>query len=101
MFGLEKLFKPTTDYKLLVQQGAIIIDVRSAAEFAGGHVSGARNISLDQLNSRIKELQKLNTPIVTCCQSGARSAMAARLLKSAGMTAYNAGPWYSLQKQLA
>jgi phage shock protein E len=101
MFGLEKLFKPATDYKLLLQQGAIVIDVRSAAEFAGGHVSGARNISLDQLNSRLKELQKLNKPIVTCCQSGARSAMAARLLKSAGITTYNAGPWHSLQKQLA
>ncbi len=101
MFGLEKLFKPKTDYKLLLQQGAIVIDVRSAAEYAGGHVTGARNISLDQLNSRVKELQKLNKPIITCCQSGARSAMAARILISAGIAAYNGGGWYSLQKQLA
>ena len=100
MFGLEKLFKPTTGYKSLLQEGAIVIDVRSAAELDGGHVSGARNICLDQLNSRLKELQKLNTPIITCCQSGARSAMAAQILKSAGTTAYNAGPWHSLQKQL-
>lgn len=101
MFGLEKFFKSKTDYPLLLQQGAVIIDVRTAAEYAGGHITGARNISLDQLSSRVKELQKLNKPIITCCQSGARSAMAARILKSAGITAYNGGGWYSLQKKLS
>ena len=101
MFGLERFFKPKNDLKLLVRQGAIVVDVRSAAEFAGGHVTGARNISLDQVTNRLKELQKLNKPIIACCQSGARSAMAARIMKSAGITAYNGGPWHSLQKQLA
>lgn len=101
MFGLERFFKPKNDLKLLVQQGAIVVDVRSAAEFAGGHVNGARNISLELVKSRTKELQQLNKPVITCCLSGARSAMAARILQSAGIAAYNGGAWHSLQKQLA
>lgn len=101
MFGLEKLFKPKPDYKLLVQQGAIIVDVRSAGEFAGGHVKGAKNISLELVNSRLKELQQLKKPVITCCRSGVRSAMAARILKATGITVYNGGPWDLLQQQLA
>ena len=76
MFGLEKLFKPKTDFKSLVQQGAVIVDVRTATEFAGGHINGAKNVSLDKVPQRIKELQQLNKPVITCCHSGARSAVA-------------------------
>ena len=101
MFGLEKLFAPKTDYKALLQQGAIIVDVRSAAEFAGGHVKDARNIGLEQVNAQAAALKKLNKPVITCCRSGARSAMATRMLKTAGIEVYNAGPWTSLQKQLS
>lgn len=100
MFGLEKLFGPKTDFKALMAKGAVIVDVRTRGEYADGHIKGSRNISLDQLGSKIKELQQLKRPIITCCRSGARSGMAVRTLKSAGLEAYNGGPWSSLQQKI-
>ena len=45
---LKRLFK-TTNYKELLEQGAIIIDVRSEAEYKRGHIKGAQNIPLQKL----------------------------------------------------
>ena len=101
MFGLEKLFGPKTDYKALLKNGAVIVDVRSAAEFNSGHIKGARNISVELVQSRIKELLQLKKPIITCCASGVRSGMAARILKSAGIEAYNGGSWGGLQSKIS
>jgi phage shock protein E len=101
MFGLGKLFGPKTDYKTLLKNGALIVDVRSAAEFNGGHIKGARNISVELVQSRVKELLQLKKPIITCCASGVRSGMAARILKSAGIEAYNGGSWSGLQSKIS
>jgi phage shock protein E len=100
MFGLSKLFGPKTDFSLLVKSGAVIIDVRTAGEFAEGHIRGAKNISLDKIQSSVASIKKLNKPVIACCRSGARSSMAVRFLKGAGIDAYNGGPWTALQNQL-
>ena len=77
----------------LMQQGAQIIDVRSPGEFASGSSKGSINIPLDQLEMQLNKLDK-NRPIVLCCASGARSGMAAMILKKNGFTnVVNAGPW--------
>jgi rhodanese-related sulfurtransferase len=77
----------------LVGQGGRLVDVRSPAEFAGGHVDGALNIPVGELATRSAELRPTDRPIVLYCASGARSAMAARTLRSAGFTkVYNLGP---------
>ena len=70
----------------LINRGkSTILDVRSAAEFAGGHLPGAKNIPLAELASRIGELDKMKSKsIVVVCQSGARSARAAGVLGKAG-----------------
>ncbi|WP_092556164.1 rhodanese-like domain-containing protein [Herbiconiux ginsengi] len=65
--------------------GAILIDVRSAREFANGHAPAARNIPLEQIAGRAHELPN-DAPIVTICHSGARSAIAARSLAKHGHT---------------
>ena len=101
MFGLKSLFGPKNNFKSLVQRGAVIVDVRGATEIAGGHIACAKNISLELIPLNIKELKKLNTAIITCCRSGARSAIASRILKKAGIDAYNGGAWELLQKQLS
>lgn len=62
-----------------------VIDVRTAEEFAGGHLRDAKNIPLADLAARIGELDKNKTKtVVLVCQSGARSDKAARQLKAAG-----------------
>ena len=92
---------PHVDYAALVKQGAIILDVRSKGEFAGGHIKGSINISVDQLSSNLNKLKDKNKPIITCCASGMRSASAKSILKSNGYTeVHNGGGWSSLQNKI-
>lgn len=99
MSFLKKLFgisSEKVDLKALVTKGAKIIDVRTAAEFSGGHVNGAINIPLDKISSNIDQIKNYNKPIVLCCASGMRSAQATNQLKQKGIEAYNAGGWKNL-----
>jgi rhodanese-related sulfurtransferase len=79
---------------------AIIIDVRTKAEFAQGAISGSKNIPLQILNSKISDIKKLNRPVIACCASGMRSASAASVLNNHGIEAINGGGWSSLSKKL-
>ncbi len=74
-----------------VEEGALLLDVRTPGEFAGGHLPGAENVPLDALASRLSELPK-DRAIVAYCQSGMRSASAVRLLRREGFDAWNLGP---------
>lgn len=89
------------DYKQLVSEGAIIIDVRTPGEFKSGHIKGAINIPLDQLRSKINDLKKKNKKLITCCRSGSRSGMAKSLLVSSGLDCVNGGPWDSLNRKIS
>lgn len=55
------------------------VDVRSASEYATGHIPGAMNIPMEQIERRIADLLT-ETPIVLICQSGKRARMTAQLL---------------------
>lgn len=97
-----KLFgkKEKPDLAVLIQQGAIILDVRTPQEFKSGHIPGAMNIPVQQLNQQLHRLKK-DKVIITCCASGARSAMARSILKQAGFPeVYNGGSWISLRNQI-
>ena len=100
---LKKLFGvgPKTDFAALVKQGAIILDVRSKGEFAGGHIHGAINIPVDAIKNNLGKLKDKQTPIITCCASGMRSASAKGILLSNGyQQVYNGGSWFSLQNKI-
>lgn len=99
---LKRIFNGTrVDYRELVNSGAIIVDVRSGTEYRAGHIPGSKNFPLDTLQGKLKELKKLNKPVITVCRSGARSGMAKGMLKNAGIVAYNGGPWTSLKSKIA
>jgi phage shock protein E len=68
----------------LVQSGARLVDVRSPDEFAAGHIPGAINIPVQQLEARMHELEPKDGTVVLYCRSGRRSGDAARKLKGAG-----------------
>ena len=74
-----------------VAKGALLLDVRTAGEFAAGCLPGAKNIPVQSLASRLGELAK-DRPIVVYCASGMRSASALSLLKKQGFEAYDLGP---------
>lgn len=96
IFGLGS----TVNYSDLVNNGAIVLDVRSANEFKGGHVKGAKNTPLDELMKHASKIKK-DTVIITCCASGMRSSVAKNTLKSNGFqNVYNGGGWNSLQSKL-
>lgn len=63
-----------------------LVDVRTPAEYAEGHVPGAINIPLDQIQNRLDEFKDLPKPVVAYCRSGSRSGMATAILKGAGIT---------------
>lgn len=103
MFGfLKNLFGGTSvDYAELVKNGAQIIDVRTPAEFNGGHIKGAKNIPLQSLNQNLGKINK-NKPVITCCASGARSAAAKSILQNSGFSeVYNGGGWQSLKSKIS
>ena len=84
----------------LVEQGAVIVDVRTKGEYQTGHVEGSKNIPLDVIQTEAEKLKKLNKPIITVCRSGNRSGMAKSILSAAGIEVYNGGAWTSLKKQI-
>lgn len=100
---LKKIFGlgPSTNYADLVRNGALILDVRSKGEFAGGHIKGAINIPVEALSQNLSKLKDKEKTIITCCASGMRSASAKNILKSHGyMHVYNGGGWSSLQNKI-
>lgn len=65
----------------------LVLDVRSAAEFAEGHIPGAVNIPHDVIGGRVAELGPAGErDIVVYCRSGRRSALAIETLKTAGFS---------------
>ncbi|MGB1588988.1 MAG: rhodanese-like domain-containing protein [Candidatus Poseidoniaceae archaeon] len=80
----------------LIENGALVIDVRSPAEFKSGHWKGAQNIPLQDIQTKLNSLKKKSVPIVACCASGMRSGKAVKIMNSNGIEAYNAGSWRNL-----
>lgn len=70
--------------KDMVARGALVLDVRTPAEFESGHVQGAVNVPVDLLPGRLDELGAKDRPVVLYCRSGGRSARAAAILRQAG-----------------
>jgi rhodanese-related sulfurtransferase len=99
MFGfIKNLFAGNSEeVKELITNGAVIIDVRTPGEFAGGHAAKAVNIPLDTLDKNISKIEKYKKPIVLCCASGMRSARAKGVLVNKGIAnVYDAGSWSNL-----
>ncbi len=83
-----------------VQKGAVILDVRTPAEFKEGHIKGSKNIALQVLNGQVETIKKWNKPVIACCKSGMRSAQATSILKQNGIDCINGGGWNSLENKL-
>ena len=77
------------DAKAIMDSGGpcTILDVRTDGEYNGGHIKGAISIPVDEIEARAeKKLPDKNAVILVYCQSGARSARAARALAGMGYT---------------
>jgi NADPH-dependent 2,4-dienoyl-CoA reductase/sulfur reductase-like enzyme/rhodanese-related sulfurtransferase len=74
-----------------------LLDVRTAQEFANGHIPGAVNIPVDELRSRLQELP-LDRKLAVYCQVGQRGFIATRILVQKGFSAANIGGGYKTYK---
>ncbi len=79
-----------------LDRGAVVVDVRSKAEFAQGHVEGSVNVPLDSVKHKVQKLKNLKKPLILCCASGMRSGSATQILRSEGIECMNGGGWRSL-----
>lgn len=71
----------------LMNQGAILLDVRSQGEFDAGHIRDARHLPQDQVAASAESLKKYKDKVViACCESGMRSGAAARVLRAQGFS---------------
>jgi rhodanese-related sulfurtransferase len=70
---------------LINQKDALVLDVRAPGEFAQGHILNARNVPVEELETRIKELERYKAkPIICACGTGNRSGTAAGILRKHG-----------------
>ncbi len=75
-----------------LDEGAVLVDVRTSEEFNSGYVEGSINIPLQRLDLGAKEKLKNKKQVVLCfCLSGARSSSAVSQFRRLGYTAYNLG----------
>lgn len=77
--------------RLVSDERATLLDVRTPGEFASGHVEGAVNVPVDEVATRLSEIPR-DAPVVVYCRSGARSARAASALHEAGYEVHDVGP---------
>lgn len=70
--------------RLMNREKAVLIDVCEPAEFAAGHVAGARNVPLASLEGHKSLPSNKSLPVLVVCQSGARAARAAAQLRKLG-----------------
>ena len=71
----------------LLNQGAVLVDVRTKAEFDGGHIIDARHVPQEEIAGAGESLKKFKDKVViTCCESGMRSGASARVLQAQGFT---------------
>ncbi len=86
-FAETDVISPKDAATMRVRNKAVIVDVRENDDWNEHHIHGAIHIPLSQLNERLPELERYkNSPVITQCQAGLRSAQAQLILKSAGFS---------------
>lgn len=76
---------PVEAVQLINRRDAVVLDVRDAAEYKSGHITNARHVPEAEIDSRMKELEKIKTkPIIVSCARGNRSMRVAARLRALG-----------------
>jgi len=80
--------------KEALRRGAIVIDIRTAAEFDRGKVPDSINIPVDRININLKRIVQMKRPIIICSNSDSENERVIDVLKANGVTEiYNGGSW--------
>ena len=87
--------------KEALRQGAIVIDIRTAAEFDRGKVRDSINIPVDRININLKRIVQMKRPIIICSSSDSENERVIDVLKANGVKEiYNGGNWTKLWRMM-
>ncbi|HVE51741.1 MAG TPA: rhodanese-like domain-containing protein [Ramlibacter sp.] len=76
---------PEAAVQLINREKAVVVDVSETEEFAGGHITGARNVPVGELEQRLPQLVKNKAlPVILVCPTGARAGRALGVAKTLG-----------------
>ena len=99
-FNLFKKKQNMNEVQEYLEKGAVIIDVRTVAEYNDGHLDGSHNIVLDTIEDAIAQIKSFNKPVITVCRSGARSGVAMEMLSDEDIDVINGGPWQNVDQYI-
>ena len=87
MRGVAQFSVSSQDLIRLMNQGALVLDIRKSEEFAQGHVNGAKHLASDQILNAGENFKRFKEkPVVVYCDSGSLAAAAVRQLNEQGFT---------------
>ncbi len=83
-----------------LEKGAVVLDVRTIAEWNEGHSEGAKHIVLNTIPENVEEIKSWDKPVIAVCRSGGRSGQATEFLQGHGVDIINGGPWGDVDQYL-
>ena len=81
-----------------LKNGAVVLDVRTLAEYEEGHVEGSEHIVLDRIPGNVATVKGYGKQVIAVCRSGARTGQATDYLKQQGIDIINGGPWENVDQ---
>jgi len=93
IFGFFSQQETIDEIQNYLNKEAIILDVRTKAEWDEGHIEGAKHIVLNSIPDHIDKIKGFQKPIIAVCKSGGRSQSATDYLSQNGLDIINGGPW--------
>ena len=96
-FKILSIFKkPDRNIKEFIEDGAIIIDVRTESEFKSGNIKNSINVPLKDLMYRVNEFSK-EKKYITVCAVGMRAESAKKFFEKKGFQVLNGGRWSNIK----
>lgn len=100
LFGIFSTKESVEKIQEYLDNGAVVLDVRTQPEWDEDHLDGSTHIVLNTIPNRVEEIKSLGKPIIAVCKSGGRSQSATDYLKQQGLDVINGGPWQNVAQIL-
>ena len=98
LFGIFSQKDSLDKIQQYLDNGAIVLDVRTQMEWDEGHLEGSKHIVLNTIPDHLEEIKAFNKPIIAVCKSGGRSQSATDFLNQNGLDVINGGPWQNVDQ---
>lgn len=100
LFGMFSQKDTANKIQEYLNNGAIVLDVRTLAEWNEGHIESSKHIVLNTIPENLNEIKSFEKPIIAVCKSGGRSQSATDFLSQNGLDVINGGPWQNVAQYI-